>query len=226
MAEDDGRAERLRDGDDAREPTRRMNRLAVWSFSLSFLGFFFPALALSVILGLMGRKEVECSPDRLRGRGLATAGIAISMTWFVLLLSLFFYHNILPLIVAGHRERLDERCQANLTAVATAIESYRAGNENTFPPDLQTLADGGYIPAERLECPAAPGPFDPDRVDATGGYAYRPFTPPEDPGAPLVWDGRARHGKPGSPRANILHLDGRVESVPAFELKELLQGDE
>lgn len=223
MAEDGGSTERLRD--DEGEPTRRMCRLAVWSFAFSFCGIFFPALALSVILGLMARKEVERSPDRLRGRGLATAGIAISLTWFVVLVSIFFYRGIWPQIITARAQRQDERCSVNLVAVGAAIESYRAANENAFPPDLQALADGGYIDAERLRCPAAPGPFDPERVDETGGYAYRPFKPPGDPAAPLVRDSEARHGKPASPRANILHLDYRVESIPAFELVEMPSTD-
>jgi len=205
-----------------RHGERRTSRLAAWSFGLSFFAFFFPALVLSVILGLMGRKEIERSPRRLKGHGLATAGVVISMAWFVVLAAFFFHGNILPQILTAQRERLSERCSANLSAVASAIESYRADHENTFPPDLQALADGGYIEVEKLRCPCADGPFDPSRVDETGGYSYRPFAPPAAPTVPLAWDSEPRHGNPDSPRANVLYLGGRVESVPAFELEEVL----
>ncbi len=202
---------------------RRTSRLAIVGFAVSFFGFFFPAGALAVILGIMARKEVEDSPDRFRGRGLATAAMVIAITLMASRGVAFIYYDILPQIADTRRERIEQRCRSNLAAIASAIDIYRAGHEGAFPVDLQALADGGYAAPDRLRCPAATGAVDPDRVDETGGYAYRHLRPDDEAAGPLAWDSQPRHGRPGVPRANILYVDGRVDDVPAFELYEALE---
>ena len=101
MAEDAAPAGRSSPGEAGGQRRPRMSRLAVWAFVFSLFGFFFPAIALSVTLGLMARREIEDSPDRLRGRGLAVAASTVSMAWLVVFLFLLGYSRIWPEL-AGH----------------------------------------------------------------------------------------------------------------------------
>jgi prepilin-type processing-associated H-X9-DG protein len=110
---------------------------------------FVPAL----VCGIMALVSINKSAGRLKGKGLAVAGITISA------LALPIGMTILTPALHSVRQ-LAERaaCGTNMTGIATAMSMY-ASDTGAFPTTSKwcdLLIENQYLDAKQLRCPAGP----------------------------------------------------------------------
>ena len=121
--------------------------LAIASLVLGILGFVSGLSAIpGLILGIMALSRINRSAGRLRGKGLATAGIITSSVALVMLFVIAVLAAMLMPAVAG--ARLAERrsnSRANLHQIGLGIAMYSAGNRDQYPPDLGALIEQQYL---------------------------------------------------------------------------------
>jgi hypothetical protein len=135
--------------------------LAITSLILGIVGgCSFGLLSIvGLILGIMGLKKIKASGGAVGGRGLAMAGIIISILTLILGLALA------ALLAGGAWYGLTEAkgqtqqvmCQNNLRQLCNATVTYAYDHKREFPPAdtwPEVLKEGGYISdAGILTCP-------------------------------------------------------------------------
>lgn len=110
---------------------------------------FLPAL----VCGIMALVSINKSAGRLKGKGLAVAGITISA------LALPIHMTILTPALHTVRQLQESLvCGTNMTGIASAISMY-ASDTGAFPTTSKwcdLLIENQYIDESQLRCPAAP----------------------------------------------------------------------
>jgi len=140
--------------------------MAIASLMLGILGFCTAGLSAIVgaILGIIGLRAIGKSAGRLKGRGLAIAGIVVSCTGFVLygpiLLAI-----ILPALTKAQTAAKATKSMANAHQIAIAIAMYEDENDGKLPP-----ADSW-----------------PDALEPYLGLGQEFFSSPFDPDAGRAW---------------------------------------
>lgn len=133
--EDEGRRDRGRTG---------TSGMAVASLVLGLLSFCLTVLAgiPAIILGILGLVAINSSDGRLRGRGLAIAGIVMGGIG-CLVVPFFLAALLLPAVqsVRGAAERVQS--MNNLRELALALQNYQDMN-GRLPPAV--LSDGKGLP--------------------------------------------------------------------------------
>jgi len=109
----------------------KTSKFAIFSLILAVLGL--PPLCCittlpALILGIIGLIEIRKSKGLLKGKGLAIAGIAISLIYLLLLCTL------LPPLAKLHSEVPRFGCASNLHVLHKAIKAYAADHNDTYPP--------------------------------------------------------------------------------------------
>lgn len=107
--------------------------LAVASFCSALLFFFPPAWAAALVLGVVALVEIKQSGGAVRGKGLAIAGIVLSVLWGVVLIVL-----LSPLFRGGQEE---------FGGTLPGLEDYSLEAPAEFPEDDLTGALTGGTPA-------------------------------------------------------------------------------
>ncbi len=155
------------------------------SLSLAVCSFIFAMIVLSI-----GRRH-------RRAAGVAIV-LSLVAAWFAVARGQRIWHEKhLPLI--------------DLHSIYYAIESYREGNNGTYPPDLGSLVQGGYIDEDYL------GPRPTYNAGATWFYVS-PLD--EDPNETILIcepDIHSEHSRA------LLFKDGNIERVSEEELGRLIE---
>lgn len=185
-------------------PAQPGNGLAIASMVLGIASFVFGVTAIAgLILGIISLARKSA------GRGFAIAGVACSAVCLLAYVALMVAILVPGL---GHAKELAKqaKCSMQLNAIGKAVIMYQSDNNEQFPPDLNTLVRAGQ-PSELLRCPSA------TEKGRACDYLYAP--PPADaPLSTVIACELAGNHKDGS--RNVLHADGRVESMrsePAFQ---------
>jgi hypothetical protein len=109
----------------------RLSVLAVLSLVFGALGFTVIGSLFGILLGIIAKFCIGRSDGRLRGRGLATAGMILSAVW--LLACVVAYGVVAPKIVRrafiGDRGSYD-----NLRRLNQAVGLYRGDSGGKYPP--------------------------------------------------------------------------------------------
>lgn len=118
--------------------------LAIMSLVLSLLGYvclWGAGGLVGLVLGIMAQAQISSSDGRLRGRGLATAGIVLGIINILLVLSLLPVALLLPAIqkVRGAASRVHDA--NNLKQIGIAMHQH-ASDYNRFPAAAIKSKDG------------------------------------------------------------------------------------
>jgi type IV pilus assembly protein PilA len=157
---------------------------AVASLICGILFFFLPAAIAAIVLGHLALSEIRKSAGRLKGRGMADAGLVLGYSGTVAIPVVLIVAAIaIPNLLRARMAANAASAVGSLRTIETAAGTYRATYRNGFPPSLQTLgSDGSGAPncngAQLIDPALASG--------AKNGYefTYRlGFLPPESAGA-------------------------------------------
>jgi prepilin-type processing-associated H-X9-DG protein len=210
--------------------------LAIASLVLALLVFIPGAAVVAIILGIIALSKISSSSGRLRGQGLAIAGLCIGGIWLVMG-CMILPAMLLPALSRARSEARAAACRANLKQLGLSISLYQMDYPNDMPPDLATLCAKGYLMIginegdigraillhdTVLTCPECGGPVSSADVDGTSSYYYARVEAPQElhfPGqVPIAWDKRICH-----PRGvNVLYADGHVDYTPVEVLRQRL----
>lgn len=133
----------------------RLSKAALAAFILgaSSLVLLLATALPSLFLGVQAIRSINRSDGRLRGRGLAVAGLVLSA--FVTLVTLLGSIALVLLYVQERSYALG--CANNLRQIGQAVHAYSKQNEDYFPPG--TVINAGLKPQQRLSWEAAILPY-------------------------------------------------------------------
>ncbi len=135
----------------AQAPAPRTSWLAIASLVLGIMGV--PSMGLTAVvglaLGITGLVEITGSRGRLRGHGLAVAGIVLS----VLAIFVIAY----PVFVKVREQGRQQTCLANLKSISLGAMQYAQDYDGKFPPtaDWNAVLLPYYRSSQVLRCPSA-----------------------------------------------------------------------
>lgn len=145
----------------------RTSGMAVASLVLGIVGFFLfaiPAL-IGLVLGIVSLRAINRSQGRLRGQGLAIAGICVSGCATMLLP--IMAAMVFPVFVRAREAARKQVCLSHTKTLSQALQMY-AGDWGGSLPDGRTWCDAlaGHTPAKDVfVCPSQSQP------DLPCGYA-------------------------------------------------------
>lgn len=145
----------------------RTSGMAIASLVLGIVGFFLfaiPAL-VGLVLGIISLRSIKRSQGRLRGQGLAIAGICTSGCATMLLP--IMAAMLFPVFARARESARKAVCLSNVKNVCLALQMY-AGDNGGMYPDGRSWCDAvaGYAPnKEVFVCPKQ------SERDLTSGYA-------------------------------------------------------
>jgi Domain of unknown function (DUF4190)/GYF domain 2 len=146
-------------------PQGKTSGMAVVSLVLGILGFCGITAVIGLVLGIVAQRKINKSGGRLKGSGLAIAGIAVS--GIMLLLSLLIGAGLLlPALVKFKQNAQSSNCDNNARQVALAIRLYADENEGKCPPAVNWCdAILNNLPGpETFKCP--------QRLAEKSGFAF------------------------------------------------------
>lgn len=123
------------------------SRRAVASLILGFFAWIFPAAIVAVILGHISRGEIHRSGGKLKGRGMALAGLIMGYAGVALLPLLIIAAIAIPNVLRSRQAANQASALASLRTINTAAVMYGA-TYNHYPPSLAALGSkpGGGPP--------------------------------------------------------------------------------
>ncbi|MBI3880084.1 MAG: DUF4190 domain-containing protein [Verrucomicrobia bacterium] len=131
---------------------RKTSGLAITSLVLGILG---PCTALfGLILGIMALSKIKNSGGRLRGHGLAIAGICVSGVFLVVGMIAIPAAVMVPSLSKAKDRSGEIRCMSNMKQIALGCKMWGTDNNDQFPPSLSALTNELGITSV-LICPKA-----------------------------------------------------------------------
>jgi type II secretory pathway pseudopilin PulG len=162
------------------EPTieRKTSALAVWSIVLSFipLGGF-----LGLILGILAKARIADHRDRLKGDGLAIAGMVLGGLNLLATCVLAMVAAIaIPSYLKARERGLETKVRANAEAVQMAVESYAGEHNGEYPYSAREIPTRGTNPFTKQEEGVRDPGFSPGSVsyeydEVSGVYSIRGY---------------------------------------------------
>ncbi|HTV57813.1 MAG TPA: DUF4190 domain-containing protein [Verrucomicrobiae bacterium] len=119
---------------------------AVASLICGILFFIFPSAVAAVILGHISHSEIRKSAGRLKGEGLAVAGLVLGyMGILIIPLTLIVAAIAIPNLLRSRLAANEARAVGALRTIETAEMTYSNQYKNGFSPTLRALdgADAG-----------------------------------------------------------------------------------
>jgi hypothetical protein len=139
----------------ASEGPAKTSGLAITSLILGALGFCGITAVAGLILGIIAMVKINKSNGRLKGSGLAIAGVCLSGV--MLLLSVMLSAMMLPALAKAKDKAQTINCVNNMKQLALAVRIYSGDNNDQFPP-ATTWCDAIHneVGSERVfKCPVA-----------------------------------------------------------------------
>jgi type II secretory pathway pseudopilin PulG len=117
---------------------------AVGSLICGFLFFFFPAAVVAIVLGHLSLTDIRKSAGRLKGRGIAVAGLVLGYAGIVMIpLILIVAAIVIPNLLRARMAANQASAVGSLRTISAAAISYNTTYSNGFPPSLESLAGVG-----------------------------------------------------------------------------------
>lgn len=163
------------------EPTieRKTSALAIWSIVLSFipLGGF-----LGLILGILAKARIADHRDRLKGDGLAIAGMVLGGLNLLATCVLAMVAAIaIPSYLKAREHGLESKVRANATSVQMAVEDYAGEHNGEYPYSAREIPTKGTNPFTKQEEGVRDPGFSPGSVsyeydEVSGLYSIRGYS--------------------------------------------------
>jgi hypothetical protein len=122
---------------------------AVASLTCGILFFIFPVAVAAIVLGHLALSDIRKSAGRLKGSGLATAGLVLGYAGVVLipliLIAVILIHVELSMVAPSEASAV-----GSLRNIVTAAEVYSSTYGDGFPPSLGAM--GGPAGASTPSC--------------------------------------------------------------------------
>lgn len=140
---------------DTTEPQKPLSAAALWGFIFSLLGILVIPLLAAIPLSIIGL--VKTSGGKMRGCGLAWAGVIISLCTpiFVAVLAIIAAIAI-PNLLENQRMSNENAAQATLRSIVTAQGVYTTMNKR-YAPNLAALVDAGMLNRQEFTGCTEPG---------------------------------------------------------------------
>jgi len=116
-------------------PQGKTSRMAVASLVLGILGFCGITAIIGVILGIAAQVKISKSGGRLKGSGLAIAGIVVSGIMLIMSLPIMAA-LLLPALAKAKNRAQNVNCANNARQVALAVRLYADENDGKCPPAI------------------------------------------------------------------------------------------
>jgi len=134
--------------------------MATASLVLGILGVFCGVTALpGLILGIVALSQISRSAGRLKGQGVAIAGVVVSGLWLALFACVALAGAaLMPALERARDEARAAACQSNLHQLGFALALYETDWAGLPPADswCDALLEGGHAEDwEVFRCPAA-----------------------------------------------------------------------
>ena len=139
-------------------PQGRTSGMAVASLVLGLVGFCGITGIIGIILGIAAQVKIRRSGGKLKGSGLAIAGIVVSCVMFLLSIPILAA-LLLPALAKVKQSSQNGSCENNARQVALAVRLYADENEGKCPPAVNWCdAILNNLPGpETLRCPQRRG---------------------------------------------------------------------
>ena len=207
----------------------RTSGLAIASLVLGILGLVSMGLTalVGLVLGIVGMLQIRKSRGRLRGDGLAIAGIAVS-SCVILILPAMLAAILFPVFARAREAARTSACQSNLKQLALAVQMYSSDYDSTLPSANQwcDVLHHHVMNPSAYQCPSLPS----ERC----GYAYNEeiggrskafYDSPADvvvlfdaTGGWNLAGGWSLADKRHADRLNVAYLDGGVKRLESLEM--------
>jgi len=149
---------------------------AIASLILGLLFIVFPAAVLAVVFGHLSRSEIKRSAGRLKGKGMALAGLILGYFGTAIIPFLIIAAIAIPNILRSHIVANQTSAVGSLRTINTAAITYASTYDTGYPASLAVLG-----PVEFSRQPTAETSDLIDEVLASGtksGYTFI-YTPGE-----------------------------------------------
>jgi hypothetical protein len=117
------------------------SRMATSSLVLGILGFVTCGITaiIGLVLGIVSMVKINREPGRLKGKGVAQAGIIVSS---IALLLMVIIGVLAPTIIKTGRAKTDSLgCLINLKQISLAARMYSMDHDNVFPKDFISMSN-------------------------------------------------------------------------------------
>lgn len=210
--------------------------MAITSLILGILGILSCGITIilsapiGLILGIVALTKINKNPERLRGKGLALAGIITSGISFLMIP--IFAAMLLPALAAAHDKAREINCVSNEKQLALAVKMYSDDHTNSFP-SAATWCDAikNYAGSENVfRCPGANPDSQCDyafnsKLDGIDASKVNPQTVEifesdggwNANGGPELMIGKSRHAR----MFVVAFADGSVQQLRETQLKTL-----
>ncbi len=139
--------------------TPKTSPMAVWSLVLAILSFFTCITAIpGLILGIVSLNQINRNPQQYTGKGLATAGIVVSVVGVIFVTVIALLSAILfPVFARARQQARGANCMSNAKQLSGSLRLYQQDWSGYYPPAASwndALAKG-RLSQEALRCPPA-----------------------------------------------------------------------
>ena len=111
---------------------------AIASLICGILFFFLPSAIVAVIMGHLSLSDIKRGAGRLRGRGMAIAGLVLGYTGLSVLPILIIAAIAIPNLLRAKMAANEASAVGSLRTIATACVTY-GSKFNSYPPSLTSL---------------------------------------------------------------------------------------
>lgn len=132
---------------------------AIASLICGILCFFLPASIIAIVMGHISLSEIKKSAGRLKGQGMAMAGLVLGYIGISIISILIIAAIAIPNLLRARIAANEASAVGSLRTINTACVTY-SSTYNTFPPSLSSLGSGGEPSANAaglIDTPLASG---------------------------------------------------------------------